>query len=86
MGPSEGREGLPGRRPEKLEAQTPFEAARMEKVRCTAGETIMKQGCNVQDLQKLTQALQSVFEDVSVVELPPECEDHWQDDAMQASY
>ena len=48
----------------------------MEKVRCTAGETIMKQGCNVQDLQKLTQALQSVFEDVSVVELPPECEDH----------
>ena len=58
----------------------------MEKVRCTAGETIMKQGCNVQDLQKLTQALQSVFEDVSVVELPPECEDHWQDDAMQVSY
>ena len=58
----------------------------MEKARCTAGETIMKQGCNVQDLQKLTQALQSVFEDVSVVELPPECEDHWQDDAMQVSY
>ena len=58
----------------------------MEKLRCTAGETTMKQGCNVEDLQKLTQALQAVFEDVSVVELPPECEDHWQDDAMQVSY
>ena len=27
-----------------------------------------------------------VFEDVSVVALPPESEDHWQDDAMQVSY
>ena len=46
----------------------------------------MKNGYTVQDLQKLTEALQAVFEDVSVVELPPECEDHWQDDAMQVSY
>lgn len=40
----------------------------------------------MQDLQRLTETLQMVFEDVSVVELPPECEDHWQDDAMQVSY
>ena len=58
----------------------------MKKVRRTAGETTMKKGCTVQDLQKLAEALQAVFDDVSVVELPLECEDHWQDDAMQVSY
>ena len=58
----------------------------MKMVRRTAGETRMEKGCTVQDLQQLTQALEAVFEDVSVVELPPECEDHWQDDAMQVSY
>ena len=58
----------------------------MKKDRRIAGETAMKKGCTVQDLQRLTEALQMVFEDVSVVALPPESEDHWQDEAMQVSY
>ena len=39
-----------------------------------------------QQLQAAAEALRAVFEDVSVVELPPESEGRWQDDAMQVSY
>ena len=46
----------------------------------------MEKGYTERGLQALTQALQAVFEDVSVVELPQECADHWQDDAVQVSY
>ena len=46
----------------------------------------MEKGCTVQELQRLTDALRSIFEDVSVTPLPPERADRWQDDAMQVSY
>ena len=39
-----------------------------------------------QELQRLTDALRAVFDDVSVVELPGQPPEHWQDDAMQVSY
>ena len=43
-------------------------------------------GWTERDLQQLTEALRTVFEDVSAVELPPESAGYWQDDAMQVSY
>ncbi len=46
----------------------------------------MEKGCTEQDLRSLTGLLRAVFEDVSMVELPQEQADHWQDDAMQVSY
>ena len=46
----------------------------------------MEKGCTERELQRLTEALRTIFEDVSTVELPPESVDHWQDDAMQVSY
>ena len=46
----------------------------------------MEKGCTERELQRLTEALRTIFEDVSTVELPPESADHWQDDAMQVSY
>ena len=47
---------------------------------------MMEKGCTERELQRLTEALRTIFEDVSTVELPPESVDHWQDDAMQVSY
>lgn len=46
----------------------------------------MEKGYTERELQRLTEALRTIFEDVSMVELPPESADHWQDDAMQVSY
>ena len=46
----------------------------------------MDQGCKAEDLRDLTRALQAIFDDVSIVELPQACADCWQDDAMQVSY
>ena len=46
----------------------------------------MEQGWTERDLQQLTEALRTVLEDVSAVELPPESAGQWQDDAMQVSF
>ena len=35
-----------------------------------------EKGCTERELQRLTEALRTIFEDVSTVELPPESADH----------